>query len=95
MDTLEILREVRPSWWNFARHLLFSWLLAPLFVALCRRNGYLMRIYADRVSIVQEVQAKETTEFFIKDIRAIDLRQGFWGRMAGIGDVTIATAVTP
>jgi len=94
VDTQEILREVRPSWWNFGWHLLFFWLLVPLVVALVKRNGYRMRIYADRVSIIEGLWAKETTEFFIKDIRAIDVRQGFWGRMAGIGDVTISTAAT-
>jgi uncharacterized membrane protein YdbT with pleckstrin-like domain len=38
--------------------------------------------------------AKESSEFFIKDIRSIDIRQGIWGRLVGIGDVTISTAAT-
>ncbi len=89
-----VMREVRPSWWNFGWHLAFCWLVIPLLVALYRRHSYLMRIYSDRVSIEEGFWSKETSEFFIKDIRSIDVRQGVWGRMAGIGDVTISTAAT-
>jgi len=89
-----VLLEVRPSWWNFGWHLLFFWLLVPLLVALYRRHSFVMRIYSDRVSIENGFWSKESSEFFIKDIRAIDVRQGIWGRLAGIGDVTISTAAT-
>lgn len=94
VDTQEVLLEVRPSWWNFGWHLLFFWLLVPLLVALYRRHSFVMRIYSDRVSIEEGFWAKETSEFFIKDIRSIEVRQGFWGRIVGIGDVTISTAAT-
>jgi uncharacterized membrane protein YdbT with pleckstrin-like domain len=94
VDTQTVLLEVRPSWWNFFWHLLFFWLLIPLFVALYRRHSFVMRIYSDRVSIEEGFWAKETSEFFIKDIRSIDVRQGVWARMVGIGDVTISTAAT-
>jgi membrane protein YdbS with pleckstrin-like domain len=88
------LLEVRPSWWTFGWHLLFFWLLVPLLVALYRRHSFVMRIYTDRVSVEEGFFAKETSEFFIKDIRSIDVRQGVWGRLVGIGDVTISTAAT-
>lgn len=94
VDTQAVLLEVRPSWWNFGWHLLFFWLLIPLLVALYRRHSFVMRIYSDRVSIEEGFWAKETSEFFIKDIRSIDVRQGLWGRIVGIGDVTISTAAT-
>lgn len=94
VDTQAVLLEVRPSWWNFGWHLLFCWLLVPWFIALYRRHSFVMRIYSDRVSVEEGFWAKETSEFFIKDIRAIDVRQGFWGRLVGIGDVTISTAAT-
>jgi uncharacterized membrane protein YdbT with pleckstrin-like domain len=89
-----VLREVRPSWWNFGWHLVFCWLVIPFLVALYKRHSYVMRIYSDRVSIEEGFWSKESSEFFIKDIRSIDVRQGVWGRMAGIGDVTISTAAT-
>ena len=53
-----------------------------------------MRIYSDRVAIEEGFWSKETSEFFIKDIRSIDVKPGIWGRMVGIGDVTISTAAT-
>jgi membrane protein YdbS with pleckstrin-like domain len=89
-----VLLEVRPSWWTFGWHLLFFWLVVPLLVALYRRHSFVMRIYADRVSVEEGFFAKESSEFFIKDIRSIDVRQGVWGRLVGIGDVTISTAAT-
>jgi len=90
----EVLLEVRPSWWNFGWHLLFCWLLVPLLIALYRRHSFVMRIYSDRVSVEEGFWSKESSEFFIKDIRSIDVRQGVWGRLVGIGDVTISTAAT-
>jgi len=89
-----VLLEVRPSWWNFGWHLLFFWLLVPLIIALYRRHSFVMRIYSDRVSVEEGFWAKETSEFFIKDIRSIDVKQGVWGRLFNIGDVTISTAAT-
>ena len=94
VDAQAVLLEVRPSWWNFGWHLLFFWLLIPLLVALYRRYSFVMRIYSDRVSVAEGFWSKETSEFFIKDIRSIDVRQGILGRMADIGDVTISTAAT-
>lgn len=94
VDAQSVLLEVHPSWWNFGWHLLFFWLLFPLFIALYRRHSFVMRIYSDRVSVEEGFWSKESSEFFIKDIRSIDVRQGVWGRMVGIGDVTISTAAT-
>lgn len=90
----EVLLVVRPSWWNYGWHLLFCWLLLPLLIAFYRRHSFVLRIYSDRVSIEEGFWAKESSEFFIKDIRSIDVRQGVWGRLVGIGDVTISTAAT-
>lgn len=89
-----VLLEVHPSWWNFGWHLLFFWLLVPLLIALYRRYSFVMRIFSDRVSVEEGFFSKETSEFFIKDIRSIDVRQGLWGRLFDVGDVTISTAAT-
>jgi len=94
VDNQAVLLEVRPSWWNFFWHLFFFWLLVPPFIAFYRRHSFVMRIYSDRVSIGEGFWSKESSEFFIKDIRSIDVRQGLWGRMMNIGDVTISTAAT-
>ncbi len=89
-----VLMEVRPSWWNFGWHLFFCWLVIPLLIAWYRRHSFVMRIYSDRVSVEEGFWSKESSEFFIKDIRSIDVLQGVWGRMVDIGDVTISTAAT-
>jgi uncharacterized membrane protein YdbT with pleckstrin-like domain len=94
VDAQSVLLEVRPSWWNFGWHLLFFWLLVPLILALYRRHSFVMRVYSDRVSVEEGFWSKESSEFFIKDIRSIEVRQGVWGRLVGIGDVTISTAAT-
>ncbi len=86
------LLVVRPSWWNYFWHLFFFWLIIPPLIAWYRRSTFVMRIYPDRVSIDQGFWSKDSREFFIKDVRAVDVRQGVWGRMVGIGDVTISTA---
>lgn len=92
-DTQTILLEVRPSWWNFGWHLVFAWLLIPL---LMRSSAQFVRDanLPGRVSIEEGYFSKETTEFFIKDIRSIEVVQGMWGRLVGIGNVTISTAAT-
>ena len=94
VDAGTVLLEVRPSWWTFGWHLIFFWLLIPLLIALYRRHSFVMRIYPDRVSVVEGIFAKESREFFIKDIRSIDVTQGVWGRLVGIGNVVISTAAT-
>lgn len=94
VDAQAVLLEVRPSWWNFGWHLLFFWLLVPLLIALYRRHSFVMRIYSDRVSVEEGFWSKEISEFFIRDIRSIDVEQGVWGRLVNIGDVTISTAAT-
>ncbi len=89
-----LLLEARPSWWNFGWHLLFGWLVVPLLVAYYRRHSFVIRIYPDRVSVEEGFFAKEHSEFFIQDIRAIDVTQGVWQRLFDIGNVVISTAAT-
>jgi hypothetical protein len=88
------LLEVRPSWWNYGWHLVFFFLLVPLAIALYRRYSFLMRVYPDRVSILEGFWSKESSEFFVKDIRAVDVRQNLWARLVGIGDITVSTAAS-
>lgn len=94
IDLQIVLLEVRPSWWNFTLHLLFFWLIVPLIIAIYRRHTFVMRIYPDRVAVEEGFWSKDSREFFIKDVRAIDVRQGVWGRLVGIGDLTVSTAAT-
>lgn len=94
MDDREVLLEVRRSWWNFTWHFIFFWLVIPLFVAFYRHHSFLMRIHPDRISIEEGFWSKEVTELFISDIRSIDVKQGFWGRIFDVGQITVSTAAT-
>ena len=71
---------------------MFAWLLVPLGIALYRRHSFVMRIYSDRITIKEGFWSTESSGFFIKDLRSVDVRQGFWGRLVGVGDLTISTA---
>lgn len=90
----KLLLEVRPSWWAYFWYLVFAWLLVPLLLAWLRRKSELLRVYEDRISVERGILTKCYSEFFIRDIRSIDVDQGIWGRMVGIGNLTISTAAT-
>jgi len=89
-----LLMEVRPSWWKFFWHLVFAWLVIPLLVAIYRRHSLVLRVYSDRVALERGLFTKEHREFFIKDIRSIDVDQTILERLVGVGDLTISTAAT-
>lgn len=87
-----LIAFVPHSWWEFGWLLLFVWLVVLLLNALYRRHSFVMRIYSDPVSVVEGFWSKESTKVFIEDIRSIDVKQGIWGRLVNIGNVTIFTA---
>lgn len=89
-----LIAFVPDDWWSWFWVVPVGWLVFSIMHSLYHRRSFVMRIYPDRVSVVEGFIAKETSEFFIKDIRSIDVRQGIWGRIVNIGDVTISTAAT-
>ncbi len=89
-----LLAEVRPSWWKFFWHLFFFWLIVPPIVAWGRRASVVLRIYPGRVTLERGLLSKSYREFVARDIRSIEIDQGFLARMVGIGDLTISTAAT-
>ena len=90
----EPLLVVRPSWWNYFWHLAFAWLLVPWIVAWVKRRSMLMLVYADRISVERGFLTKCYSEFLIRDIRAVDIDQGVFDKLVGIGNLTISTAAT-
>ena len=88
----ELLAEVRPSWWRYFWWLCFAWLIVPFIVAWVKRSATVLRIYRGRVTLERGILSKCERELFMRDIRSIDIDQTLLGRMAGIGDITIATA---
>jgi len=90
----ELFREVRPSWWHFFWHLFFFWLIVPPIIAICRRAATILRVYSNRVTLERGLFSKCYQDFIPRDIRSIDVDQGFLQRLVGIGDITISTAAT-
>ena len=74
--------------------LFFCWLIIPPIIAWLRRASIVLRIYRGRVTVEQGVINKCYREFLARDIRSVDIDQGFLARLVGIGDLTIATAAT-
>ena len=94
VDTQTVLLEVRPSWWRYFWWLCFAWLIIPLIVAWVKRSATVLRIYRGRITLERGLLNKCESEFFMRDVRAIDIDQSFVSRLVGIGDITISTAAT-
>ena len=90
----ELLAEVRPSWWHYFWWLCFAWLIVPFIVAWVKRSATVLRIYRQRITLERGLLNKCEREFFMRDVRAIDIDQSLMGRMVGIGDITISTAAS-
>jgi uncharacterized membrane protein YdbT with pleckstrin-like domain len=94
VDEDEIILQVQPSWWNFFWHLVFFFLIVPLIIALWQRASLKIKVYSDRIVFEKGVLSKDVKEIFCADVRTIDVRQSFWQRIIGIGDIALATSGT-
>ena len=92
LATDELLAEIRPSWWGYFWWLCFAWLIIPLIVAWVKRSAVVLRIYRQRITLERGLLNKCEREFFMRDVRAIDIDQSFFGRMVGVGDITTAAS---
>jgi uncharacterized membrane protein YdbT with pleckstrin-like domain len=86
------LLEAKPSAWNFFWYWFFFWLIVPPIIAAVKRASTVLRIYEDRISLEEGWLRKEVTDVFIADIRGVEVKQGIWQRMFGLGDLFIGTA---
>jgi len=93
-DSNELLADARASWWHYFWHLFFFWLIVPPIVAWFRRTATVLRIYPGRITVEHGIVTKCYREFLVRDIRSVDIDQGFLARLVGIGDLTISTAAT-
>ena len=94
MDNETPLLEAKPSAWNFFWYWVFFFLIIPPIIAAVKRNSTVLRIYEDRVSLTEGFLRKQVTDVFIADIRGVEVTQGLWQRMFGLGDILIGTAAT-
>ena len=93
-DPNGLLAEVRPSWWGYFWHLFFFFLIIPPIVAWWQRGKTVLRVYPGRITLDRGRVSKCFRELMIQDVRSVDIDQGFFSRMVGIGDITIATAAS-
>ena len=56
-------------------------------------NNYL-RVYPERVVVIRGLLSRQEKEVFCGDIRTINVSQGLFQRIIGIGDLQIASAGT-
>jgi len=91
-DSETPILEARPSWWNFFWHFFFFWLIVPPIIAIVRRHSVVLRVYEDRVSLELGLIKKQVSDVFITDITDIQVNQGFWQRLFGLGDIEIGTS---
>ena len=91
---IELLAEVRPSWWGFFWHLFFFWLIVPPIIAYFRRTSTVLRIYPARITVERGIFSKCYQDYHPRDIRSIDVDQSLLQRLVGIGDLTLSTAAT-
>ena len=63
-------------------------------MAWVKRSSVVLRVYRGRVTLKRGILNKCERELFMRDIRSIDIDQSLFGRMAGIGDIAIATAAS-
>jgi uncharacterized membrane protein YdbT with pleckstrin-like domain len=89
-----VLAEVRPSWWGYFWYLFFFWLIVPPLIAYFRRASTVLRIYPERITVERGLLSKCYQDYNPRDIRSIDVDQGFLQRVIGIGDITISTAAS-
>jgi hypothetical protein len=90
----EPLAEVRPSWWGYFWHLFFFWLIVPPIIAYFRRGATVLRIFPNRITLTRGLLSRCYRDYNPRDIRSIDIDQGFCQRILGVGDLTISTAAT-
>ena len=91
-----------PSWLYYLGHFIFGVLLLPLFglglliilIALLDRNTRIYTVTNKRVMSKAGIISRHMHEVGIRDIRAINVRQGIIERLFGIGAVEVGSAGT-
>lgn len=94
VDPDEVLLFVQPSWWNYFWHLVFFFLIIPVLIALWQRASLKILVYSDRIVFEKGVLSKDVKEIFCADVRTIDVKQSFFQRIIGVGNIALATSGT-
>jgi len=91
---IQLLLEVRPSWWGYFWYLFFFFLIVPPIIAFFKRASTVLRVYPERITLERGIFSKCYQDYNPKDIRSIDVDQSLLARIVGIGNITISTSAT-
>ena len=87
-------RYLPSSWWDYIPYVVFLLFFITLLAGLFERLGMVLSVYQDRVVLERGFFSRRYTTVMIRDIRSIDVKQGFMERLMGVGDVLIGTTGT-
>ena len=101
ISTEENIEIFHPSAMNYLWGIILGIITLPIVIGLF----ILLYIYIDihytkyeltshRIIICRGLIAKFQNEIWIKDMRAVNLNQGIWQRIIGVGNISIGTAAT-
>ncbi len=92
---------LHPSPWLYGLQILGGILLIPLVIGLfillktyIAIHFTVYKVTTRRVVVQTGWLNRNQVEIWVKDMRAVNLRQDLWQRIIGIGDVAIGTAAT-
>lgn len=97
----EDIMVCQPSAMNYLWTIIFGIITIPAFIGLViliyvliEINFTRYRITTMRVLVKRGWISKYQNEIWIKDMRAVNLNQGIWQRIIGVGNIAIGTAAT-
>ena len=100
MDEKEVL-VCHPAKIYYLLEIIFGILLSPVIVGLLVLIPAIIDIYCTtyilttkRIIVKTGWLNKQQTEIWIKDMRAVNMKQSFWERLVKTGSVAIGTAAT-
>lgn len=101
LSTERKIKTYHPSAMNYFWGILFGIVTLPvliglfvLFAIIIEMNCTSYELTTHRIIVRKGWIAKMQNEIWIKDMRAVNLIQGIWQRMVGIGNIAIGTAAS-
>lgn len=81
---------VRPSFLAYPGLVfIWGWFVFPLFIVLWRVMTNSYRLTSQRIILQQGFISRQTQEIELYRIKGVSLKQSFWDRLLGVGDVEI------
>jgi hypothetical protein len=86
-----VRHDLRPSWANYKGHLLFSWLVYPLYRAWRKRKKTRFIITTERLIIKEGslLGSTATNQYELANVERIETKQSLIQGWSGAGTVTV------